>query len=97
MPRVSGGNPFMLRELLLSWRPSAARERGEAPHVRDVAPATIQRAVLVRLARLPDPASRLAQAVAVLGDDASSRKPPSLRTSIADAPPRRPMRSRPPA
>lgn len=66
----SGGNPFMLRELLLEL--AADRSRGtaaEAVHVRDVAPATIQRAVLVRLARLPDAASALAQAVAVLGDD----------------------------
>jgi DNA-binding CsgD family transcriptional regulator/tetratricopeptide (TPR) repeat protein len=67
---ASGGNPFMLHELLLELAADGSRGiAAEAPQVGEVAPATIQRAVLVRLARLPEPASRLARAVAVLGDD----------------------------
>ena len=68
---ATAGNPFLLRELLreLSAEGSAGGA-GEARHVRELAPATIQRAVLLRLARLPDEAGRLARAVAVLGDDA---------------------------
>jgi DNA-binding CsgD family transcriptional regulator len=68
---VSGGNPFMLRELLVELAAGGSRgTAAEAALVREVAPVTIQRAVLLRLARLPDVASRLAHAVAVLGDDA---------------------------
>ena len=67
---TSAGNPFMLRELLVELAADAsAGTAAEAAHVREVAPATIQRAVLVRLARLADSASELARAVAVLGDD----------------------------
>jgi DNA-binding CsgD family transcriptional regulator len=69
---VSGGNPFMLRELLVELAAGGIRgTAAEAARVREVAPATIRRAVLLRLARLPDPASRLASAVAVLGDQVS--------------------------
>jgi DNA-binding CsgD family transcriptional regulator/tetratricopeptide (TPR) repeat protein len=67
---ASGGNPFMLRELLVELAAVGSRgSAAEAGQVRGIAPPTIQRAVLVRLARLPDSASRLARAVAVLGDD----------------------------
>ena len=67
---VSGGNPFMLRELLTELvADGTAGAADEAAHVRDVAPSSIRRAVLVRLARLSDDAHRLARAVAVLGDD----------------------------
>ena len=60
----------MLRELLVELAADAsAGTAAEAAQVREVAPATIQRAVLVRLARLADSASELARAVAVLGDD----------------------------
>ena len=69
--QATAGNPFMLSELIRELAADASRgTAAEAAHVRELAPATIGRAVLVRLGRLPDPAPRLAQAVAVLGDDA---------------------------
>ena len=68
---ATGGNPFLLRELLGALADEGARgASGEAAHVREVAPEAIRRAALVRLARLDEPARRLAHAVAVLGDDA---------------------------
>jgi DNA-binding CsgD family transcriptional regulator len=76
---ASGGNPFLLRELLAALTAEGARgDAAEAEHVREVAPASISRAVLVRLARLPAAARRLAQAVAVLGDDAEPRDAAAL-------------------
>jgi DNA-binding CsgD family transcriptional regulator len=72
---VSGGNPFLARELLRALRadgitPTAA----SAPHVRSQVPDSVLRAILVRLARLGEPAERLAKAVAVLGDRAPLRQ-----------------------
>jgi DNA-binding CsgD family transcriptional regulator len=67
--RATGGNPFYLRELL--------RALGETPRrpeqVGQVAPATVLRSVVVRLARLGEDASALARAAAVLGDSAPLR------------------------
>jgi DNA-binding CsgD family transcriptional regulator len=65
---ATGGNPFLLRELLRELsaeqvEPTAAR----AGLVRQLAPPTVARAVLLRLARLGPDASALARAVAVLG------------------------------
>jgi DNA-binding CsgD family transcriptional regulator len=72
---ATGGNPFMLRELLVELAAhgstGAAREAAE---VRELSPASIQRTVLLRLARLPDDAGRVARAVAVLGEDAEPRQ-----------------------
>ncbi len=65
---VSGGNPFMLRELLTELAANGIRgDVAEAARVREVAPSTIRRAVLLRLARLTAAAPQLASAVAVLG------------------------------
>ena len=65
------GNPLLLGELLKTLdaegvRP-AADNRGV---VADLGPRAAQRAVLVRLARVPDAAVRLARAAAILGDGA---------------------------
>lgn len=71
---ASRGNPFLVRELMVEL--GAERSLGaaaDAARVSQIAPATIQRAVLVRIARLPEPAVRLARAVAVLGDDVEPR------------------------
>ncbi|HEX8123777.1 MAG TPA: AAA family ATPase [Solirubrobacteraceae bacterium] len=71
---VTAGNPFLLRELLAALRAEGVQgERDDAQHVREVAPATISRSVLVRLARLAEAARALAHAVAVLGEDAPPR------------------------
>lgn len=76
---VSGGNPFMLQELLLELRAEESKgTQAEAALVRELAPASIQRAVLARLARLPDESRRLARAIAVLGDDAEPREAAAL-------------------
>ncbi len=66
---VCGGNPFLLRELLGELVAEGVEPTaGLAPRVGSYAPEAVSRAVLIRLLRLPDRASRLARAVAVLGD-----------------------------
>ncbi len=68
--RASGGNPFLLRELL-----RAATQQGVPPSqasaetVSALAPETVTRAILVRLESLPEESGKLARAVAVLGRD----------------------------
>jgi DNA-binding CsgD family transcriptional regulator len=69
--QATGGNPFLLRELLRELAADGVAPRVErVPFVRQLAPPTVARAVLLRLARLGDDASALARAVAVLGDAA---------------------------
>ena len=66
---VTGGNPFLLRELLRELAgEGVAPDASGAAVVRQIAPPAVARAVVLRLARLGDTASRLARAVAVLGD-----------------------------
>src|SRR5581483_10055960 len=69
--RVSGGNPFLLVELLAQLRRDGTAPSAE--HAADVArttPETVARTILLRLSRLPEPARQLASAAAVLGDPA---------------------------
>jgi DNA-binding CsgD family transcriptional regulator len=67
---ITGGNPLLLHELL-----SAADSEdvlpvaASVPALRELAARAGWRAVSVRLSRLPPEATRLAQAVAILGDD----------------------------
>lgn len=73
--RASGGNPFLLGEVVNTLRelrvdPVAA----EAGRVAVLAPAKVSRGVLERLARLGPEAVRLARAVAVLGPNAEPRR-----------------------
>jgi DNA-binding CsgD family transcriptional regulator len=76
---ATAGNPFLLRELLAELTAEGGvGTAGEARHVHALAPATIKRSVLLRLARLSDDAGRLARAVAVLGDDADPRQAGAL-------------------
>jgi DNA-binding CsgD family transcriptional regulator len=71
--QASGGNPFLLGELVGELR----RERADVADPRSLAvvealrPETVTRVVLLRLARLPDDARAVAQAAAVLGAGAS--------------------------
>jgi hypothetical protein len=71
---VTGGNPFLLGELL-----SEAAARGLAPaaaaaaEVGAMVPRGVANAVLLRLARLPPPAAALARALSTLGDGAHVR------------------------
>ncbi|HTU96660.1 MAG TPA: AAA family ATPase, partial [Solirubrobacteraceae bacterium] len=65
----SGGNPFLLRELLDQLRRDGVPPTAErAAEVSGVTPDTVARAVLVRLARLPAEAQALAGIVAVLAE-----------------------------
>ena len=71
---VTGGNPFLLGELL-----SEAAACGLAPvaaaatEVGAMVPRGVANAVLLRLARLPPPAAALARALSTLGDGAHVR------------------------
>ena len=68
---ASGGNPLLLNELLKAL--DADRVRPEAANVglvEEIGPRAASRAVLVRLARLPETAVEVARAIAVLGDGA---------------------------
>ncbi|MEA2430459.1 MAG: hypothetical protein QOI19_932, partial [Thermoleophilaceae bacterium] len=66
---ATGGNPFLLRELLRELVTEGVAPTAERVSlVRQLAPPTVARAVLLRLARLGPEASALARAVAVLGD-----------------------------
>lgn len=76
---VSGGNPFLLTELVRSLGeegvpPTAAGSQ----RVRVLAPEGVVRSVIVRLARLSPAARALALAAAVLGDDVEIRHAATL-------------------
>lgn len=72
---VSGGNPFLARELLRALRADGiAPTVASAARVRSLIPDSVLRSVLARLARLGEAAGRLARAVAVLGDRALLRQ-----------------------
>jgi DNA-binding CsgD family transcriptional regulator len=72
---ATGGNPFLLRELLRELVADGVAPRAESVTlVGQLAPPTVARAVLLRLARLGDDAAALARAVAVLGDAAPLRR-----------------------
>ena len=76
---VTGGSPFLLRELL-----RAVREEGLEPvatgldRVYALGPKSVARSILMRLRRLAPPAVRLAQATAVLGPGAELRHAATL-------------------
>lgn len=64
---VTGGNPFLLHELLTALdQDSQGPSTVSAEELREMAPESVRRAVLVRLARLPVECVALAQAVSVL-------------------------------
>jgi DNA-binding CsgD family transcriptional regulator len=69
---ASGGNPFLVDELLRSLRADGVTP--VAGVVADLMPDTVLHSVLARLARLPAAAGRLATAVAVLGDGTPLRR-----------------------
>lgn len=76
---ATGGNPFLLQELLRALQADGitpSRESCDA--VAGIAPGTISRAILARLRRLGATATRLAFAVAVLGKSADLRHAAAL-------------------
>lgn len=65
---ASGGNPFLVRELLGALRADGlGPDAGSASRVLDVGPDTVGRSLVLRIARLPHECGPLAHAVAVLG------------------------------
>jgi DNA-binding CsgD family transcriptional regulator len=67
----TGGNPLLLRELAAALREQAVTPTDDAvAQVAQVGSHAVARSTSLRLARLPDAATALAQAVAVLGDGA---------------------------
>lgn len=72
---VTGGNPFLLRELTRAVAAEASRPGvALAERVRALTPRTVARSVIARLRRLPDEAEALARALAVLGGRAAVRE-----------------------
>ncbi|HEX2232246.1 MAG TPA: AAA family ATPase, partial [Thermoleophilaceae bacterium] len=68
---ATGGNPLLLQELLKTVEAEGITpDAAHAGSVREVGPKAVSRAVVVRLARLPEEAVRVARAVAILGDGA---------------------------
>src|SRR5215475_1153531 len=77
---VTGGNPFLLRELAASPGEEAADQ------VAGLGPRSVARAVALRVARLDPAAGELARAAAILGDGAQLRHAAALAgVTLADA------------
>ena len=71
---TTGGNPFLLVELLAAAREQGLRGAGDqAEEIRRLGPESISRAVLLRLRRMSDIAVEVARAVALLGAAAELR------------------------
>jgi DNA-binding CsgD family transcriptional regulator len=69
---ASGGNPFLLRELLTEIEHDRMEPTAQsAAEVARITPQTVRRTVLLRLARLPADAQSLVGALSVLGGEAT--------------------------
>ncbi len=76
---VTGGNPFYVRELLLSLKEGHDLHPSElTEQVRTLAPEAVIRALRTRVGRLGRAVSELARAAAVLGDDVPLRHAAAL-------------------
>ena len=64
--QATGGNPFLVRELLSTLRDDGVASDGSGERIAGLGARAVGRSVLVRLGRLPEPAGRVARAVAVL-------------------------------
>jgi DNA-binding CsgD family transcriptional regulator len=72
---ATGGNPFLVSELVATLIDDGVRPTEDAAGaVHGLGPETVARAVLLRLSRLPEPCSQLANACAVLGAEAERRQ-----------------------
>jgi predicted ATPase len=75
----TGGNPQLLRELVHAIASERLAPAGaNVPRLRELEARAGSRSVSIRLSRLPPEARRLAQAVAILGDDADPRHAATL-------------------
>jgi DNA-binding CsgD family transcriptional regulator len=80
---LTGGNPFLVGELVRALRTEGVAPADEAiGTVRALVPESVTRSVLARLAGVSEPARRLAVAVAVLGD----RTPLPRAAALAELP-----------
>ncbi|HEY6887489.1 MAG TPA: AAA family ATPase, partial [Solirubrobacter sp.] len=77
--RVTGGNPFLLGELLRELT-TVAPTAANAPLVERQTSRTVSRSALARLRRLPTAATALARAVVILGDGTE----PAPAAALAD-------------
>jgi len=77
--RVTGGNPFLLGELLRELA-TVAPTAANAGLVERQTSRTVSRSALARLRRLPPAATALARAVVILGDGAE----PALAAALAE-------------
>jgi len=69
--RATGGIPFLVGELISAVATQSIRPGADSvAHLGEIGPRTVARAVLQRLARTSEAATKLARAVAVLGTDA---------------------------
>jgi DNA-binding CsgD family transcriptional regulator/tetratricopeptide (TPR) repeat protein len=76
---ASAGNPLLLRELVHAIAAEGlAPTEANVPRLRALGARAGSRAVSLRLSRLPPEATTLAQAVAILGDDADPRQAAAL-------------------
>ena len=84
---VTGGNPFLLRELAASLRADGIGPGQEAAdQVAGLGPRSVARAVALRVAGLGPAAGELARAAAILGDGAQLRHAAALAgVDLADA------------
>ncbi len=71
---ITGGNPFLLRELLGTLlEDGAPLEAAAVQRIASLVPAALANRILMRLGRLPVSSTALARAVAVLGTDVAAR------------------------
>jgi DNA-binding CsgD family transcriptional regulator len=83
---ATGGNPFLVTELLVSLRDEGmAPTAASAARLREVRPATVAQTVLMRVGRLEPPAVDVARALAILGPGASLRHAAALAGVGEDA------------
>lgn len=83
----TGGNPFLVRELLLALSADGVDPTGGPERVHQLGPETVARSLLRRLARLPSKSGALARAVAVLGARAELRHAAKLADAHPDSGP----------
>ena len=82
---VSGGNPFLLRELSRTVDQRGIEPSAEnAEQVRELVPERVAQTVLLRLGRLSPQARAVARSLAVFGDDAEPRLVVELAGSSAE-------------
>jgi len=85
--RATGGNPFLLEELLRTVAADGQQpDAAGADRVPELGARAVARAIQARVARLPEDAGRLAEAVAILGGEVALRHAAGLaRLTLARA------------